>query len=328
MTATLQIVGPGVDLARTLQGAGAETVLGRDTSCHIMLPDPSRTLSRRHLVFWIEDGLTHFRVISSTLGAELAGRTLVPGETGLLLPGQTLQVGRYAVCLASGAAPAVPAAARPHDPWEELDSQWSELAGLPTQFPDDEPGWEPAAAAPSRPAVTGPLGSDAQARLMLEGLLVLAAAMQARQAELGVTPETSRNPLLSSLPLADKLAYLRSVPVSSQVMEPAEALRDLMARLQAHEAASTQATRALVAGILQDFEPDRLRRRLDENAGRFKLPFVGKAGTWERYAAYFEARAANLPQWLDRLLEKHFVPGYTGEPGKLQKGTFTRSPRS
>ncbi len=72
-----------------------ERVIGRDGACDVCLPDPDKTISRRHLAVWNESGSLWFRVLSSVNGVDLPGGEVPPGARALLPLDQTLTLGGY-----------------------------------------------------------------------------------------------------------------------------------------------------------------------------------------------------------------------------------------
>ena len=95
MPIELHVAGPGIDALRQLNPGETELVLGRDSECSVTLPDPQRTVSRRHLVVWNEHDELHFRVLSSVNGVDMPFGYAPPGARGVLPPGEVLKLGEY-----------------------------------------------------------------------------------------------------------------------------------------------------------------------------------------------------------------------------------------
>lgn len=72
-----------------------EQVVGREAACDVCLPDPDKTISRRHLAVWNQAGDLWFRVLSSVNGVDLPGGEVPPGARAMLPLDQTLIVGAY-----------------------------------------------------------------------------------------------------------------------------------------------------------------------------------------------------------------------------------------
>src|SRR3954466_4842707 len=112
MPLDVRIAGPDFDGVRSL-AEGRELVLGRDAACDVCLPDPERTLSRRHLALWAAGGELHFHVLSVVNGIEMPFGEAPPGARGVVPMGQRLKLGSYEL---SGTL-----AEAEEDPWAELD---------------------------------------------------------------------------------------------------------------------------------------------------------------------------------------------------------------
>src|SRR3954471_21364247 len=95
MALEIHVSGPGLDVTRRLSPGDTQLVLGRDAECDICLPDPERTVSRRHLALWTEAGELQFHVVSSVNGIEMAFGEAPPGARGVLPRGQSMKVGDY-----------------------------------------------------------------------------------------------------------------------------------------------------------------------------------------------------------------------------------------
>lgn len=127
MALELHIAGPGLDVVRRTEAGQPELVLGRDTECGVCLPDPQRSVSRRHLSLWVEDGELHFRVLSVVNGVEMPFGEAAPGARGVLPLGETLKLADYTL-----RATAVPETPGLHaDPWAVFDREGSGIAPVP-----------------------------------------------------------------------------------------------------------------------------------------------------------------------------------------------------
>jgi predicted component of type VI protein secretion system len=128
MTLELRIAGPGLDVVRKLEAGQPQLVLGRDAECEVCLPDPERSISRRHLAVWLENGELHFHVLSVVNGVEMPFGEAPPGARGVLPFGQALKLGDYEIC-ANAVASIAPAADA--DPWAVFDRDGGSGATLP-----------------------------------------------------------------------------------------------------------------------------------------------------------------------------------------------------
>ena len=129
MTLELRIAGPGLDIVRIVD-AGPSLVLGRDPDCDVCLPDPERTVSRRHLALRFDSGEVHFHVLSVVNGIEMPFGEAPPGARGVLPIGETLKVGDYSVTATLVPGDPVATTLRPldeapppADPWAGFDRE-------------------------------------------------------------------------------------------------------------------------------------------------------------------------------------------------------------
>ncbi|MDB5750800.1 MAG: hypothetical protein JWP65_1221 [Ramlibacter sp.] len=138
MALDLHIAGPGLDISRRLLAGEPALVLGRDADCTICLPDPERSVSRRHLSVWNEGDELHFHVLSGVNGVELGGFEIPPGSRGILPPGQPLVLSAFELAVAVESAEDATA-----DPWADFERQASAMTvAMPSQpapGADDDP---------------------------------------------------------------------------------------------------------------------------------------------------------------------------------------------
>lgn len=126
----LHIEGPGYNGSRSLADGSPELVLGRDAVCDVCLPDPGKTISRRHLALSNKEGVLVFRVLSVVNGVNLPGGEIPPGARAILPVGQTLQLGDYKLQVTALQPSPKPTAATPPPPRPKPK---------PTPVPDDDP---------------------------------------------------------------------------------------------------------------------------------------------------------------------------------------------
>ncbi len=69
--------------------------IGRGADCTLVLPDPLRRISRRHLQVSCREGHNTLRLISSSLLVELDGVPMVPGVDCPLEPGAHIRIGPF-----------------------------------------------------------------------------------------------------------------------------------------------------------------------------------------------------------------------------------------
>ena len=135
MAAFLRVVGPHFSVLCPINQAGAEIIVGRDPSCQVVLPDPKRNVSRRHLSVWIQGNRVFFKVISTVAGVTTSLRKYAPSESGELQMGHFLKLSDYTLntedvpsspshSVSTGTKSGIGSAVT-SDPWAEMDSQWA-----------------------------------------------------------------------------------------------------------------------------------------------------------------------------------------------------------
>jgi predicted component of type VI protein secretion system len=346
MALDLHVAGPGLELSRRLRPGDPPLVLGRDADCAICLPDPERNVSRRHLSVWNEADALHFQVLSIVNGVDLPAGEVPPGARGVLAPGEPLVLSafRLTVSLVPAAAAGEP------DPWTEFQRQTAELLppaatieevppeddpfgdwGFSTTFGPGAPGGslDADALAPAtdlRPFLAGlglqPAGAvltqgeletiGRLTRIALQGLVQAQQASAASRAELQAADRTmmeprEANPLRMDLGLEDKLRYLFGGQAAGVgFMAPDRAVAQVVADLLAHHQAMGEATRRTVEGVLEEFAPDALRTRLLGGGPRL----FESARAWDAFARDYAQRRADLPAWVQQLMDRHFGEAY------------------
>jgi predicted component of type VI protein secretion system len=342
----LYITGPGFDASCRLAPGEPALVLGRDADCPICLPDPQKSVSRRHLSVWYGAGALQFEVLSVVNGVDVDGAEFPPGARGRLAPGQVLTLAGYRITVASVAEPARSAAAA--DPWAEFEREAAQLvASVSATGPVEEdpfgdwgfqstfaPG-APADALPGEPApdvgmasfFTGLGLAGVQADNLTQGELeamgrltrsALQGLLQALQAGGGTrrpagsedrsAPEQREvNPLRMDTPLESKLWYLfGGQAAAAGCIPPDRAVGELVAQLLAHEQATGEAMRQALEGVLDAFAPDALKARL--LSGGPKL--FESARAWDAFARDYAEQSRDREAWVRQLLERHFAEAY------------------
>lgn len=170
-------------------------------------------------------------------------------------------------------------------------------------------GFDPAAA----PALTvGELEAIGQlTRIAVQGLLQVAeAAARTRQearADNTTAPRRELNPLRMDAPLPTKLSYLfGGAPAAVGFMPAADAVAQVAADLGAHERAMAQAVQEALQGVLADFDPEALKKRLLGGGGRL----FESARAWDAFARDYAERSGAQPAWVQQLLDRHFARAY------------------
>jgi predicted component of type VI protein secretion system len=84
---------PATPLEALFGDAGGD--IGRGSDCALVLPDPERRISRKHIQVACRNGRTTLRLISANLIVELNGVPMVPGIENPLEPGARIRIGPF-----------------------------------------------------------------------------------------------------------------------------------------------------------------------------------------------------------------------------------------
>ena len=343
MALDLFVTGPGFDASCRLEPGEPALVLGRDADCPICLPDPQKSISRRHLGVRNEADTLQFEVLSVVNGVTVDGTEYAPGARASLAPGQVLLLAGYRI---SVAAPREAGAAA--DPWAEFEKEAAQLvAPVSAAKPAEEdpfgewgfqstfaPGTLMGALQASGLAQASGLGAffaglglpgtkaesltqgelEAMGRLTriaLQGLVQAVQAAGASRQPAGGDERTTLdppavNPLRMETPLESKLWYLfGGRAAAAGCIPPERAVGDLVDELMAHERALGEAVRQAVEGVLEDFAPEALKARL---AGGPRL--FGSARAWDAFVREYAQRSGDRAAWARELLDRHFAEAY------------------
>lgn len=354
MALQIHVSGPGIDVTRRLAPGDPQLVLGRDAECDVCLPDPERTVSRRHLALWTEGRELHFHVVSSVNGIEMAFGEAPPGARGVLPSGQSMKVGDYVVH-ARPLDDEQAAATKQADPWSTLQESAATMPMQPGAGDDDPFGadWgftttfgpvgsagggfdagsmeagEVASFFQGLGLETGTLGKGELesmgrlVRLLVLGVLDLHATVTGVKQDLRSEDRTmmatkDNNPLKTNWPAETKLKYLFGGRLAAVGFISAErAMREVLVDLVAHNAASAGAARAAVEGTLRDLAPATLKARLLGEGTRL---FEGTRA-WDAYCKWYEEQGADMQKWAQRQLDRHFTEAYLRESLRIRRET-------
>lgn len=355
MALEIHVSGPGLDVTRRISPGEPQLVLGRDAECDVCLPDPERTVSRRHLALWAEGTELCFHVVSSVNGIEMAFGEAPPGARGVLPRGQSMKVGDYVVHgTVLDEAPA--AGAKDADPWATLQATAATMP-VHAQGPDDDPfgnDWgftttfgpvntAGGAALQAGSIEAGDAGSFFQGlgvdpgtmskaelesmgrlvRLLVLGVLDLHASVTGVKQDLRSEDRTmvatkDNNPLKTSWPAETKLKYLFGGRIAAVGFISAErAIREVLVDLVAHNNASAAAARAAIEGTLRDVAPATLKAKL---LGEGTKLFEGTRA-WDAYSKWYEEQGADMQKWAQRQLDRHFTEAYLRESLRIRRET-------
>jgi len=348
MALHVHVEGPGVDLTRRLEAGEPALILGRDSDCTICLPDPERSVSRRHLSLWNDGDALHFHVLSVVNGVQTSSGELPPGARGALVAGDVLLLSAFRI----STSPATAAETDLADTWARLQIDAEQLASgedatQPEAGEDEDPfgdwGFQstfgPGSLGETLSADAPAPASDVQAfleglglgaavpasltrselqaigrlaRMAVQGLLQAseAAAASRRDARAGddtVADRRDLNPLRMDTSVESKLYYLfGGAAASAGFLPPERALAQVAGELAAHEQAMGQAVQEALRGVLADFEPQTLKKRLLGGGGRL----FGSARAWGAFAKDYAERMGAERAWVQQLLDRHFARAY------------------
>jgi predicted component of type VI protein secretion system len=163
-------------------------------------------------------------------------------------------------------------------------------------------------------------------RIALQGLLqagqAAAAARTAVLGDAGPGDLPDANPLRTDAPLQAKLDFLLTGRAAPGTMAPDRALAQFASELAAHEEAMGTAVRELVAGVLQEFDPEALKDRLLGSGGRL----FESARAWDAFVRDYAQRRGRSEEWMRRLMDRHFLRAYAQALVRAKRNTMGRSP--
>ncbi|GAB3761001.1 hypothetical protein GCM10028796_10530 [Ramlibacter monticola] len=149
-------------------------------------------------------------------------------------------------------------------------------------------------------------------RIALLGLLQASEAADATRrathaGEPATAPARELDPLRGKISLESRLRYLFGGSAASAGLVPPErAVAQLATELAAHEQAMGQAVPDALRGVLAEFEPEALKKRLLGGGGRL----FESTRAWEAFARDYAERSAAGPTWVRELLARHFARAY------------------
>lgn len=166
-------------------------------------------------------------------------------------------------------------------------------------------------------------------RLLLDGLRLMLSDRKALRSELRVPDPTQfyysdNNPLKSDLALEDLVGILmRSSGDSATYLPFDRAVQEAVDDLRSHNLAIIAAARAAVAGVMVEFDPQRLRTNLQPGGKAGAVAegapsFLERGRLWKAYADHYETMNANMADWIERVFDRHFVGAYSREAARLR----------
>jgi len=164
-------------------------------------------------------------------------------------------------------------------------------------------------------------------RVALQGLLqasqaAAAARQEERSGERTWTEGREFNPLRMDTPVDVKLAYLfGGEATASGFLPPDRAVAQIAAELTAHQQAMGDTVAEVVQKVIEEFEPEALKKRLLGSGTRM----FESARAWEAFVRYFADQLAADPGWAQQLMDRHFVRAYARALVRAKRNTPERT---
>jgi predicted component of type VI protein secretion system len=164
-------------------------------------------------------------------------------------------------------------------------------------------------------------------RIALQGLLQAAQAAAAARQDAGsedrTVPEVREpNPLRLGGTLEDKLAFLFGGQLAGPgFLPPDRALAQLAGELTAHQQAMAQAARDTVHAVVQEFDPEALKKRLLGGSARI----FESTRAWDAFVRDYAERRAKADEWTAQLMDRHFATAYARAMLRAKRNTPGRN---
>lgn len=164
-------------------------------------------------------------------------------------------------------------------------------------------------------------------RIALQGLLQAAeAAARGRQQALSEDRTAAEgrelNPLRMDSPLETKLYYLFGGQAAAGAFMPADrAVAQVVTELAAHQQAMSEGLREAVAGVLHEFDPEALKKRLLGGGARI----FESARAWDAFVREYAERMGAESAWVQQMLDRHFARAYAKALLRAKRNTPGRA---
>ena len=167
MTVLVHFSGPSYSKTAVLQPGAPPIDVGRDAEAAIHLPDNDRLISRRHVMLEWSDGGAKVTVLSKVNGITTPRGEFTLGQTVVLLPGDSAQLGRFSFVIEAGGgaaaahqpAPAFAAGPAADDPFQVFGGAGGGAPAGNSMF--DDPFFRSPAAPAQSPVLAMPAALDA-----------------------------------------------------------------------------------------------------------------------------------------------------------------------
>lgn len=160
-------------------------------------------------------------------------------------------------------------------------------------------------------------------RIALQGLLQVAqSAAEGRKETLADDRTTAipreLNPLRLDAPLERKLHYLFGGQLAAAgFLPPDRAVAQLAGDLAVHQQAMAEALRETVEKVIEEFDPEALKKRLLGTGPRI----FESARAWDAFAKDYAERTGAQAAWVQSLLDRHFARAYARAVVRAKRNT-------
>jgi type VI secretion system protein len=129
--------------------------------------------------------------------------------------------------------------------------------------------------------------------------------------------QTQNNPLKIS-PTADEALAVLLRPKAGY-LPPADAVRQGVEDIKAHQLAVIAGLQVALVALLQEFDPENLKQRLEQQRSVLAnlMPGAKNAKAWEIYEAFYKEVASEAEQGFDGIFGREFRRAYEEQLKKL-----------
>jgi predicted component of type VI protein secretion system len=160
-------------------------------------------------------------------------------------------------------------------------------------------------------------------RIALQGLLQAAQAASDSRQQVRVDDRTRAeprelNPLRMDTPMETKLYYLfGGQAAAGGFLPPDRAVAQVVTELAVHQQAMAEAVLDAVEGVVEEFDPEALKKRLLGGGARI----FESARAWDAFVREYAERTGARPAWVQQLLERHFARAYAKALMRAKRNT-------
>ncbi|HVE54283.1 MAG TPA: type VI secretion system-associated FHA domain protein [Ramlibacter sp.] len=131
------------------------------------------------------------------------------------------------------------------------------------------------------------------------------------------------NPLRLDTPLEAKLYYLFGGQGAAHgYVPPDRAVAQVVTELTAHQQAMGETAREALEGVIADFDPEAIKKRLLGGGTRL----FESARAWDAFVREYAERSGSRAEWVQQLLERHFARAYAKALMRAKRNTSGRPP--